>query len=356
MALGEQTRAQVNSQPCGSKPAPTALRHLVIEGDNGWTDTHVAIRQGETLVINGKGRLSSGSDRTTACRPEGKTRSWEDLLLAYPVNEAGEGALIGRIGSESAMPFVIGEHLQAIAPQSGELFLGLNVLDHERSNCVFNVAVRIVPAAMIPETHGKEPMKVPLALLGHIPRRVVDGSGRPGDLVNFVLIGSEQHVLSAFQRAGWLLVDRTPEEAAIHVILASIGKQAYTEVPMSDLYLFGRVQDYGFARAKPVEVLTARHHLRIWRTTFRLGSHPVWVGAATHDIGLEPDERNGSITHKIDPDVDKERDFLESTLVAGGAVQSSDLQLPALAIRKGHTATGGTFVSDGRILEIVLAD
>jgi len=199
-------------------------------------------------------------------------------------------------------------------------------------------------------------LKVPSALLGRIPKRVVDGSGRLGDLVNFVLVGSEEQVLSAFQRAGWAPVDRTPEEAAIHVLLSSVRKQAYTEVPMSDLYLFGRVQDYGFARAKPVEVVTTRHHLRIWRTTFLLGSKPVWVGAATHDVGLEPDQRNGSITHKIDPDVDNERDFLQRTLMSGGGVQRSELQMPTLPIKEGRTATGGTFQSDGRILEIILGD
>jgi hypothetical protein len=333
----------------------TTWRHVVVEGVREWTDSHVAIEQGDTLVTNAEGRGSSGSG-SGACRPKGKTRTWEDLLLAYPVNTAGAGALIGRIGPEPAVPFVIGEHLKVTVSQSGELFLGLNMLDGEHSSCTLNVAVRVVPHRSSPDGVVKPTTRIPVALLGRIPRRVVDGSGRLGDPVNFVLVGSEEQVLSAFQRAGWLPVDRTPEEAAIHVLLASIGKQAYTEMPMSELYLFGRVQDYGFARAKPVEVITARHHLRIWRTTFRLGSQPIWAGAATHDIGLEPDQRNGSITHKIDPDVDKERDFLRATLMAGGGVQSSDLQLPALAIREGLTATGGTFQSDGRILEVILGD
>ena len=33
----------------------------------------------------------------------------------------------------------------------------------------------------------------------------------------------------------------------------------------------------------------------------------VWVGAGTHDIGFEKDQRNGKVTHKIDPAVDGER-------------------------------------------------
>jgi hypothetical protein len=33
-----------------------------------------------------------------------------------------------------------------------------------------------------------------------------------------------------------------------------------------------------------------------------------WVGAATHDIGFERDQRSGKVTREIDPAVDGERD------------------------------------------------
>jgi LssY C-terminus len=80
----------------------------------------------------------------------------------------------------------------------------------------------------------------------------------------------------------------------------------------------------------------------------------VWVGAATHDIGFERDRRNNGITHRIDPNVDAEREFVEQTLTGTGMVRAFTYFLPAQAIREGTTATGGYFYSDGRVLALKL--
>src|SRR5207253_8876650 len=90
----------------------------------------------------------------------------------------------------------------------------------------------------------------------------------------------------------------------------------------------------GFARAKPIEVIMYRHHLRLWKAPFELNSRAVWLGAATHDIGLEGDERDGSITHKIDPKVDNERDFVAETFRASGTASAMTLVLPNHPDRK----------------------
>jgi hypothetical protein len=44
--------------------------------------------------------------------------------------------------------------------------------------------------------------------------------------------------------------------------------------------------------------------------TFDYQGQTVWAGAATHDIGFEKDQRTGDVTHKIDSNVDQEREFL----------------------------------------------
>jgi hypothetical protein len=38
----------------------------------------------------------------------------------------------------------------------------------------------------------------------------------------------------------------------------------------------------------------------------------------THDVGFDKDERNGKLTHKIDPETDKERDFIGQSLADTG--------------------------------------
>jgi len=58
-------------------------------------------------------------------------------------------------------------------------------------------------------------------------------------------------------------------------------------------------------------VVASRHHCRIWKAAFTWNGQPVWIGAGTHDIGFEKDQRSGKVTHKIDPAVDGEPRFIQ---------------------------------------------
>ena len=83
-------------------------------------------------------------------------------------------------------------------------------------------------------------------ILNDIPRRIRDKDGNPGDMVNFVILGSEVRLKRAFQLGGWILVDRTKTDAVIHGLISTLSKEEYVEMPMSELYLFGRPQDFGY--------------------------------------------------------------------------------------------------------------
>ena len=105
--------------------------------------------------------------------------------------------------------------------------------------------------------------------------------------------------------------DKNKKQAIFHALTATLDKDAYLAMPMSQLYLFGRPQDYGWAHAEAISVVRSRNHLRLWKAPFEVKGETLWVGAATHDIGFERDERNNGVTHKIDPDIDLERDSIE---------------------------------------------
>jgi hypothetical protein len=127
-------------------------------------------------------------------------------------------------------------------------------------------------------------------------------------------------------------------------------------MPMSPLYLFGRQQDYGWAHAEPIKVVASRNHLRIWKAPFTVDGQTLWVGAATHDIGFEKDQRSkNGITHKIDPDIDLERNFVQQTLCSTGLVAEVTHFLPQNPLQEAKTATGGTFHSNGQVLILKLA-
>lgn len=188
-----------------------------------------------------------------------------------------------------------------------------------------------------------------------LPTRVQDKDGRPGDMVNIVVVGSREQVEDAFAAAGWKAVDRTATEAAVRAVISILNKRIYTELPMSELFLFGRPQDFGYARAEPVSVAAERHHFRLWASPWQTSTgEDIWVGAGTHDVGFEEDQRTGEITHRIDPEVDKERSFIAGTLKETGRVAGLGyLRLPE-PVREATTATGGPFRSDGRVLIVVL--
>lgn len=345
--------AAVSSKPASSQSQRKLAYELDVSGASQWTDTAVDLLVGDHVVITGAGSVQNRLAQ--AAGPEGFARDWRDVLRSLPVNNAGEGALIGRIGDPAAaVPFLIGTSKELTVSRAGRLFLGVNQPAGQQTTGSFRVNVKIIAAEKHAVAAARE-LALPADLLAQIPRRVSDRDGRPGDVVNFLLIGSEDKVKNAFRDAGWVLVDRTKTEAVLHALLASTAKQSYVEMPMSELYLFGRAQDFGYARAEPVQVVASRHHLRLWKSEFDYQGQPVWIGAATHDIGFEKDQRNGGVTHKIDPNIDQEREFVLACFQEAGTLSGSRYLTPNDAVREARTATGGSFHSDGRVLIMVLA-
>jgi hypothetical protein len=191
-------------------------------------------------------------------------------------------------------------------------------------------------------------------ILDSVAPRVQDAAGTQGDRVHFLIVGEEQQVVDSLKRAGWVLVDKNTTNAVVAMGLATLTKQSYVTLPMSELQLFGRNQDYGFAQGDPIKVAAARHHFRIWKAPFTLDGATVFAGAGTHDVGFDKDQRNGSLTHKIDPETDKERDYIGKTLQSTGNVAKLDYMTAKGAITKAKTAHGQEFFSDGRSLIIYL--
>jgi len=94
--------------------------------------------------------------------------------------------------------------------------------------------------------------------------------------------------------------------------------------------------------------------LRAWKSPYEVDGRPLWCIAATHDIGFERDQRNNGITHKIDPAIDDEREYVNTTLSSTGLVTQRTYIRPKNALQEAKTATGGSFHSDGRVLVLVL--
>ena len=340
--------------PALAQTSTDSAKELDVDAAQQWIDSGVDLRAGDSLQFTSTGTLNLANNKTAG--PDGAPRGFRDLLKSYPVNEAGQGALIARIGSsDAAVPFLIGASRQFQSPRAGRLFLSVNKSTNDSPDGSFHVTVSFITRG--PETPAAANYQLPeitIAMVDRIPRRVTDAQGNAGDNTNFMVIGPEEKVLQTFEAAGWVKVDRENKDAVVHTILATLTKQAYVELPMSELTLFGRVQDYGLAHAVPIQVIAQRHHLRLWKAPFQAGGQEIWVGAATHDIGFDRDNRNNGITHKIDPNVDDERDFVSNSLNETGLVAKISYVIPTQASKEARTATGATFHSDGRVLIVHL--
>jgi hypothetical protein len=335
-------------------------KKVQVAGTKQWTDTGIDVAAGERVLVVAQGEIRYLSK---LAGPEGLPRDWRDLLRSLPVNAAGGGTLIGRIGDAPAVAFAIGAKKEVTVNRGGRLFLGLNQGEKEAGEGNFEAQVDVFAAsaggapaatAALPAAAPAAEAKISPDILQQIPRRIGDKEGNPGDMVNFFIIGPREKLTSTFQAAGWNQADKTKTEAVVNALLSSLQKNTYLALPMSELYLFGRVQDFGYEHAEPVQMVAQRHHLRIWKAAMQVDGQDLWVGAATHDIGFERDQRNNGVTHKIDPNIDLEREYVGETLNSTGLLGAVSHVLPADPLTEAHTATGGTFHSDGRILVMQL--
>lgn len=341
-------------QPSKSALSSRKKSYSFTIGSGDWTDTGIPVNAGDQLDFQATGSMILAEGNTAT--PAGIARGWRDLLRIFPSNSADVGELIGRIGNDSAaVPFAIGSSKIVDVASGGTLYLRANLAPDLTATGNFNVKVKLSENK---NSHASPPVDLKSVLspatFKNIPRRVHDLQGNPGDMVNFAILGTEAQVKAAFAAAGWVPVDRTTQDAVLHGLLATLSHGSYTSMPISTLYLFNRPQDLSYERAEPLKVAVTRHHLRVWKAPETVAGKQLWVGSATHDNGLERDQRNNGITHHIDPDIDQERDFIEQSFAAAGVLAGAAYVLPSNPVSSSKTATGGSFHTDGRIVVLDL--
>jgi LssY C-terminus len=354
-----------SSQPTSTTGAPSEFN---VPATIEWLDTNLDLRAGERIRLTASGTIKYPADKKhpdgRTFGPDGLERSYEDLIHQYAVTDAGHVALVARLGpADSGQPFLVGASKEYEAPVAGRLFLGINQSLKNASTATgkFHVKVEVLDPGLTTTAAtiaGGPPdasiLSITPALLAKIPRRISDPQGNAGDMVNVLIVGTEDEVVQVFTTAGWVKVDSSVQNTVVNAIFDSLEKKDYLTMPMSTLYLFKRPQDYGFAHAEPVRVAMSRNHLRVWKSPYQVDGRPLWCIAATHDIGFERDQRNNSVTHKIDPAIDGEREYVNATLTGTGLVVERNHVIPANPLTEAKTATGGMFHSDGRILVLIL--
>ena len=147
--------------------------------------------------------------------------------------------------------------------------------------------------------------------------RTRTSDGLLGDPINLALLGDEAALHTAMQGAAWTRADQVTLRTSWRIITSTITRRSYDEAPVSPLFLFGRMQDFAYQQevaGNPAK----RHHVRFWRTPdgwlLPGGTRVDWLAAGTFDRAVGFSLFTLQVTHKIDADIDIERDHIIATV------------------------------------------
>jgi len=179
-------------------------------------------------------------------------------------------------------------------------------------------------------------------------------NGRPSDPLNIRVIGTADQLAASFVNAGWYRTDELTLLTAIRITLDTLFARTYSTAPVSDLFLFGRRQDFAFE--KPGRSVRERDHVRFWKAPeLDTDGRPMWIGGATRDARVELSKTNFLPTHGIAPDVDAERELVVDDLIRSGWMVSASLVPAFPGPTRTTNASGDPYFTDGQAALLTLA-
>ena len=189
-------------------------------------------------------------------------------------------------------------------------------------------------------------------LLQHVPERTATSSGQNADLVNLLLIGSEDQVKSAFTAAGWLRGDRNSYRAFLREFEAYLTLSNYPTMPVSKQFLNGSAADSSWQ--KSLNSYSKREHIRVWGQPDSVLGQQAWLGAYTREISATLSVRYHKFMHHIDPNLDEGVTMLVRDLALSGCVESVGLLPRPELPRSMVNATGDAMRTDGMLTVVHL--
>lgn len=168
--------------------------------------------------------------------------------------------------------------------------------------------------------------------------------GNPQEPFSFIVIAdSDEQLIKSFQQANWLLAESANFNFLATAFKSIILNKAYPTAPMTPYFWQTYTNDFGFEEPTEVNSARYRHHARFWRTDFTtVDGKNIYVGITSLDTGV----KWWGLTHRIQPDIDSEREYLFNDLNKVAVSSSEKIQFvdPVL----GKNFTGDQFFTDGK--------
>lgn len=185
-------------------------------------------------------------------------------------------------------------------------------------------------------------------------RARAENSGRESDLINLMFIGSRESMERAFTAAGWTQAATKNMHARFLGVRAVVDESGYRSAPMSMMLVNDEEPDMFWQKA--FNNFAKRHHIRVWKQAETWNGEAIWIGAATHDIDFAYLRHGQPVTHKIEENIDLERDKIVHDLEFTNCADVADYIERPRAPQFTHNATGDPMETDGRLAFIHLND
>lgn len=182
-----------------------------------------------------------------------------------------------------------------------------------------------------------------------IPRQTFSITGKPMEPINIVVLGGLDELKKALEPRGWQEAVRGNFINITKAIYSGLLGKAYSTGPISPSYIKRRHFFIGFERPTRADNFRRRHHMRVWKTNFRLRGRRVWIGTVSYDRTAGVDSSGIVPTHHISPNLLWEERFLAQSL---GIKNPRFIRLSKAF--KAALSNGDDYEYDGRALVIEL--
>jgi len=183
----------------------------------------------------------------------------------------------------------------------------------------------------------------------NIPKYSETLLGDPQEPLTFIFLAKNDNALvRSFEKSSWFLADRISISSVAKIVKTAAINGQYLNAPMTPSFWNATVNDFGFEKPTDTNTVRQRHHIRIWKTNLKQDNYSIYVGTASLDERIK-----WFITHKINPDIDTERNFVKESLQSAGVIaDAQEVQFvnPIL----GTNFSNDPFFTDGKLFIIRL--
>jgi len=164
-----------------------------------------------------------------------------------------------------------------------------------------------------------------------------------------ILAKNDNELVKFFKKSAWYEADYFNRYSLLKLVETSALNKSYLTGPVTPSFWNSNVHDLSFQKPTPKNTIRERHHVRFWKTNiFTIFGKRLYVGTASYDTRIK-----WLITHKIDPNIDAEREYLFKDLLKSGMILDYQ-KIQLVGKTTGRNFAGDAFYTDGKAYLIEL--